>query len=100
MNEIVNAVTAAADNQQHSRETVGKRLIEHIVAQVSNVPTDLSMDTRFDAIEIDSVDLVNVVFAVEEEFGIDIPLGDERVFVTLADFADRVVALLAEQGKA
>lgn len=80
-----------------SREKVEELLLKQVAEQARNAPDDLSTASELDSFEMDSVDLINVVFAIEEEFGIDIPLGEENDFKTIGDLVDRVMTLLAEK---
>ena len=61
----------------------------------------LSLDTKLEDIEIESVDLVEIIFAIEDEFDIDIP-QDESDFKleTMRDIVDGVKRLIAEKQSA
>jgi acyl carrier protein len=58
----------------------------------------LNLDTKLEDIEIESVDLVEIIFAIEDEFDIDIP-QDESDFKleTMGDIVDGVKRLIAEK---
>ncbi len=51
----------------------GKKVIEIIVREQHLDPSKVTMDSTFAELGIDSLDGVNILFALEEEFKIDIP---------------------------
>lgn len=56
---------------------LGARVI-HVIAQTQRIPAEsISRDSTFEQLKIDSLDGINIVFALENEFGIEIP--DEGV---------------------
>ena len=70
-----------------------------IVAKEKRIDREtLSLDTKLEDIEIESVDLVEIIFAIEDEFDIDIP-QDESDFKleTMRDIVDGVKRLIAEK---
>ena len=56
-----------------SEETVAQRVIRVIAANKKMPPEELSPATRFEDLKMDSLDALNMIFALEEEFDIDIP---------------------------
>ncbi len=52
---------------------VGEKVIEIIAREQHLAPGDVSIDATFEELGIDSLDGVNILFALEEEFKIDIP---------------------------
>ncbi len=49
-----------------------------VIAQTQRIPVEtISLDSTFEQLKIDSLDGINIVFALENEFGIEIP--DEGV---------------------
>jgi len=49
-----------------------------VIAQTQRMPAEsISPDSTFDQLKIDSLDGINIIFALENEFGIEIP--DEGV---------------------
>ena len=56
-----------------SEETVTQRVISVIAANKKMAPEEVSPSTRFEDLRMDSLDALNMIFALEEEFDIDIP---------------------------
>ncbi len=69
-----------------------------IIAEKANVPADkITREATMDDLEIESLDVVEIVFALEEKFDIEIPYNandQEREFSTVGDVIDAVQALV------
>ncbi|HTU45790.1 MAG TPA: acyl carrier protein [Bryobacteraceae bacterium] len=56
---------------------LGSQVIR-VIAQTQRIPPErISLDSTFEELKIDSLDGINIIFALENEFGINIP--DEGV---------------------
>jgi acyl carrier protein len=76
-------------------DDVESRIIE-LVAKSKNLPTsDVRMDTTFDELQIDSLDKINLSFAVEEMFSIEIPDESLNSLKTVGDVVRGVEGLRA-----
>lgn len=54
---------------------------------------DVTMDSNFiDDLNIDSLDVVELIMAVEEEFGIEIPEGDVDKISTVGAMVDYIAS--------
>lgn len=56
-------------------EKVAAMLAEKLECEVS----EIKMDTKFETLGIDSLDVMELLMNVEEEFGTEIELGDNKV---------------------
>ena len=45
----------------------------------------MSADTKFEALDLDSLDIVEVVLAIEEEFAVEIPDAEADKIASIAD---------------
>ncbi len=63
---------------EHSEtDDLGARVIR-VIAQTQRIPQEsISLASTFEELKIDSLDGINIIFALENEFGINIP--DEGV---------------------
>lgn len=72
-----------------------------IIVEKTNIPRErLSREASIKDLEISSLDFVEVVFAVEEEFDIEVPYNANTMdadFETLGDIIDAVTAELERQ---
>lgn len=75
-----------------------------IIAEQSTVDrSQLTRDSRLEDIEIESLDVVEIIFALEEKFDVHVPYNandQELQFETVGDVIDAVTRLIAEEGAA
>ena len=76
--------------------------VKQIIAKQARVPADqLTADTRLETIGIESIDVIEIVFALEEKFGVNLPFNaNESVaseFETIGKIADAVKAVVGEK---
>ena len=66
--------------------------IQSIIAEVLNLDKEeITMDTTFiDDLGADSIDVMQIVMGIEEEFGISIPEGAVESIVTVADAVEQI----------
>jgi acyl carrier protein len=63
--------------EQSRPDELSQRVI-HVIADTQRIPVDgIFLDSTFEELKIDSLDGINIVFALENEFDINIP--DEGV---------------------
>lgn len=64
-------------SEQLSFDNLAARVMA-VIAKTQRIPPEtLSLDSSFEELKIDSLDGINIIFAIENEFGINIP--DEGV---------------------
>ena len=62
---------------------------EFIVEQIKVDPDEITLDSNFSKdLEADSLDQVEVLMALEDEYGIEIPDEDAEKFVTIRDIVE------------
>lgn len=68
--------------------------IKEIIIEQLNVEEDLiTMDTHLmKDLEADSLDAVEIIMAIEDEFGIEVPDEDAEKFQTVSDIVNYVEA--------
>jgi acyl carrier protein len=76
--------------QDEIRATVVRLLCE-IAPEIDPAEIKHDIDLR-DQFDLDSMDLLNFVVAVDEEVGIDVPESDYQRFTTLDEFVDYLAA--------
>ena len=66
--------------------------LKNIIAEVLNVDADeITMDTTFvDDLGADSLDVFQIIKAIEEEFDIEIPSEEAEKIVTVGDAVEQI----------
>ncbi|MDO5757717.1 MAG: phosphopantetheine-binding protein [Rhodobacterales bacterium] len=83
--------------------TISKRVIAIIADQAMLEPSDVSLDSTLADLGVDSLGLVESIFAIEEAFDITVPfnanepLAGDFDISTVGAIADGVQRLVAEQ---
>jgi acyl carrier protein len=76
-------------------DDIESRIIE-LVAKSKNLPvSDVHMDSTFDELQVDSLDKINLSFAVEEMFSIEIPDDSLNSLKSVGDVVRGVETLRA-----
>ena len=72
-------------------EEIFEKVKEIIVEQLGTPEASITMESSFlDDLGADSLDLVELIMALEEEFGIEIPDSDAEKVVTVGDVVDYI----------
>ena len=67
-----------------------------VIAKSRHLPIEsVTMERTFQELNIDSLDGMNIVFAIEEEFGVNIPDDAAASLRSVRDVVDGIEALLA-----
>jgi acyl carrier protein len=74
---------------------IESRIIELVAKSKNLPPSEIHLDTTFDELQIDSLDKINLSFAVEEMFSIEIPDESLNSLKTVGDVVRGVANLLA-----
>lgn len=82
-------------------KAVEEKVIDIVANQRRVDPSTLSLDMKLEDTGIESIDLVEIIFAIEDEFDIDVPQDrDAMKLETLQDVVDGVQRLIAEKNAA
>ena len=80
-----------------TREEVLERIREHLATELEVDPERIGETTRFrEDLEADSLDLVELVVELEDNYGVRIPDEEAARIVTVGQAADYVAAHAAE----
>ena len=72
----------------------GEKVMEIIAREQHLDPAKVTMDSTFEELGIDSLDGVNILFALEEEFKIDIPDAVAQNMKSVRQVADSLTRVL------
>ncbi len=77
-------------------DTLGAEVIR-VIAQTQRIPVEtIHLDSTFEELKIDSLDGINIVFALENAFHIEIPDEAMRSMRSVRDAVTGVSRLLSE----
>ena len=76
-------------------DDIGPRIIELVAKSKNLAAKDVKMESTFDELQIDSLDKINLSFAVEEMFSIEIPDESLNSLKTVGDVVRGVKLLCA-----
>ena len=72
-----------------------------VIAKTQRIPPEtLSIDSSFEELKIDSLDGINIIFAIENEFGINIPDEGVNNLKTVRQVVEGVHDLLQKKAAA
>jgi acyl carrier protein len=84
-------------SEQSATADLGTRVME-VIAKTQRIPLEsVSLDSTFEQLKIDSLDGINIVFALENEFGINIPDDGVQTMRSIGETVDGVAKLLAQK---
>lgn len=85
---------------EHSEiDDLNARVIR-VIAQTQRIPIDtISIDSTFEQLKIDSLDGINIIFALENEFGIEIPDEGVQNMRSVLEVAEGVRNLIAAKNQ-
>lgn len=74
-------------------------LIERVISVIATTqhlpPESVTIESTFEELKIDSLDGINLLFAMEGEFDIDIPDDEARKIRSVREMVDGIQLLLA-----
>ena len=78
-------------------ETVAERVVR-VFSEFKKIPVgDIKMETTFEELGLDSLDGLNLIFELEEEFGIMVPDDKVQLMKTVGQVVAEIEQLLANQ---
>ena len=67
-----------------------EKLVNYAAKQLDLDATEITPDSTFESLGIDSLDVVEMVMDLESDFGVELDMEDQKIttFQELADFVD------------
>lgn len=84
----------------HDREADCAKILEFIRSEIQDKTVRFDMNTPIEEVKIDSIDVIHVIFKVEEQFGVAVDLAQDGKYQTVGDFVDAVLKFIPADGKA
>ncbi len=71
-----------------------EKLVDYAAKQLEIDPADISPDSTFESLGIDSLDVVEMIMDLETELGVELEMEDQKIttFQELADFVESKLA--------
>jgi acyl carrier protein len=79
-------------------EIVAAKVIAAIAKAKKIAPETIALDSKFEDLNIDSLDGLNLFFELEEQFDLSIPDERVRTLKTIGQVVEEIDRLLAERG--
>lgn len=80
-------------------EQTAQRVIDVIVSTQKLDQNKVTIDSTFEELQIDSLDGLNIVFALENEFDIDIPDDKAKELTNVRQVTEQINALLESKAQ-
>jgi acyl carrier protein len=94
------SIDSAASSNTDMPEDLKTRVLR-VIAKTQRIPLDtVSIDSTFEELKIDSLDGINLIFALESEFNVDIPDEDARSIKTVRQMAEGIAQLVTQKAPA
>src|ERR1700685_1275084 len=72
-----------------------------VIAKTQRIPLEtVTIDSTFEELKIDSLDGINLIFALESEFNVDIDDEEARSIKSVRQMAEGIAQLLAQKALA
>jgi acyl carrier protein len=86
----------ASSNAEMSEDL--KTRVIRVIAKTQRIPLEtVSIDSTFEELKIDSLDGINLIFALESEFNVDIPDEEARSIRSVRQMAQGIAQLMAQK---
>jgi acyl carrier protein len=70
--------------------------VTSVIAKTQHIPPEsVTIDSTFEELKIDSLDGINILFALESEFDVDIPDDAARQIRSVREMAEGIARLVA-----
>jgi acyl carrier protein len=88
---------ATASISPEMSEDLKARVIR-VIAKTQRIPPEtVTIDSTFEELKIDSLDGINLIFALESEFNVDIPDENAREIKSVRQMAQGIAELVAHK---
>jgi acyl carrier protein len=85
------------DKLAYTRDDLRQKILGFIHSEIQDKTAPLAMDTPIEAVTIDSIDVIHVVFKVEEEFKTEVSLSNDVSYATVGEFVDALIAFVPRE---
>jgi len=80
-------------NDVHNDDVIGR--VTAVIAKTQHIPPEsVTIDSTFEELKIDSLDGINILFALESEFDVDIPDDAAKKIRSVREMTDGIAQLI------
>lgn len=81
----------------YSKEFLQQKILGFIRSEIQDKTVTMEMNTPIEAIKIDSIDVIHVIFKVEEEFKAEVTLSNEVTYATVGEFVNALIEFIPDR---
>ena len=81
----------------NSKESLQQQILGFIRSEIQDKTVPLELDTPIEAIKIDSIDVIHVIFKVEETFKTEVKLSNDISYATVGQFVDALIKFIPDR---
>ncbi len=84
----------------YDRDKTAAQILEYIRSEIQDKDIVFDLKTPIEGVKIDSIDVIHVIFKVEEVFGVAVNLPQDQKYDTVGDFVNAILKFIPIEGKA
>lgn len=77
-----------------SRDELIEHVLEVIRSECQNQAVEINMDTAVESVNLDSIDVINILFLLEDEYKINIDLNIQAKPATIGELVNTLVEFI------
>jgi acyl carrier protein len=78
----------------YTKADIQEKILGFIRSEIQDKSIPLALDTPIDSTKIDSIDVIHVIFKVEEEFKAEVSLSNDVSYATVGEFIDALMGFI------
>ncbi len=78
----------------YDRDACYAKILDFMRSEIQDKTIQFDMNTPIEGVKIDSIDVIHVIFKVEEEFGVTVDLPQESKFATVGEFVEAILKFI------
>ncbi|HEV2571414.1 acyl carrier protein [Methylocella sp. CPCC 101449] len=82
-----------------TRAEIAERIMGFMRSEMQDKSIEFSMDTPLEGVKIDSIDVIHVIFKVEEEYGATVDMAPDSKFATVGEFVNALIDFIPADKK-
>ena len=83
----------------YDRGAACAKILEFIRSEIQDKTTEFDLNTPIEGVKIDSIDVIHVIFKVEEEFKTTVDLNQDDKYATVGDFVNAILKFIPTENK-